>query len=206
MVDVHLVAKLAECLTQLRDGSGRRRPTTSSISNSGALVYGAGRSDESTLSMLTPSSPSRWETDCMRPGWSMAQVLRRKGSAAIRFAAPSVRRPQLRVHVAAAAQGAEAVLQPAHGLFAAGDQHHHRELAAQVDHAAVLEVAPALGDVGRDLVDETRAVVADGGEHGVVKAFHARDSSGIAAERQSLRRPAPTLRRPCTRPGGIVRA
>ena len=63
--------------------------TTSSISNSGAFVYGAGRSEESTLSMFTPSSPRRCDTDCMRPGWSMAQVLSRKGSAGGRSAAPA---------------------------------------------------------------------------------------------------------------------
>ena len=107
----------------------------------------------------------------------MAQVLSLKGSAGAALRSPGVRRPQLGVHSAAAAQAAEAVVQPADSLLAAGDEHHHRELAAQVDHAAVLEVAAALGDVARDLVDEAGAVVADGGEHGVMLRLHGRDST-----------------------------
>ena len=86
--------------------------------------------------------------------------------------------------VAAAAQGADTVLKAAHRLLAACHQHHHRELPAEVDHAAVLEIPAALGDVPRDLVDETGTVVADGGEHGVVLGVHAADSTGIAGSRQ----------------------
>ena len=161
-------------------------------------------SDESTLSMLTPSSPSRCNTNCMRPGWSMAQVLSLKGSAGERRSA-RVRRPQLRVHVAVAAQGAEAVLQAAHRLLAAGHQHHHGELAAQVDHAAVpREDYPALGDIVRHRVDQPGAVVADGGEHGVVCGLHGGDGTAShAGSKVLIRGPAdPHLlgRRPA-RPG-----
>ena len=58
-VDVELVAEPPQGLAQLGKGRRSGTDTTSSISNSGALVYGAGRSEVSTLSMLTPSSPSR---------------------------------------------------------------------------------------------------------------------------------------------------
>ena len=70
-------------------------------------------------------------------------------------------------------------------LLAAAHQHHHRELAAEIDHAAVLEIASALGDVARDLVDQTGAVVADRREHGVMQGLHAERQYGIAGERQS---------------------
>ena len=91
-----------------------------------------------------------------------------------------VRRTQLRAHVAVAAQRAEAVMEPADRLPAAGDQHHHRELAVQVDHAAVLQIAPPLDDVARHLVDQAGAVVADGREHGVVQDVHGADRTGNA--------------------------
>ena len=179
--------------------------TISSISNSGALVYGAG--------------PQR-RVDALDVDAHLAQQVRdrlheagvvhgpgvepeRQRRRPLRHA--GVRRPHLGVHVAAPAERAEAVVEPAHGPFVAGDQHHHRELAAQVDHAAVLEVAASLGDVARDLVDEARAVVADGGEHGVVLGVHARDSSGIAGARQRLAPPAHASRGPSLPASGIVR-
>ena len=138
--------------------------------------------------MLTPIWPSRCATDCMRPGWSIAHVFSRNGSAGARCVAPASAGRSSACTWLPAAQRSRG--RPGDGSIAsvaAGDQHHHRELPAQVDHAAVLEVPAALGDVARDLVDETGAVVADGGEHGVVQGVHGADSSGIAGARQSSR-------------------
>jgi hypothetical protein len=52
-------------------------------------------------------------------------------------------------------------------LLGAAHQHHHGELAAQVDHAAVLDVAAALEDELGDFIDQPRPVMADGAENGV---------------------------------------
>ena len=186
-VDVHLVAELAELLAQLRDvGGGRHREHQLHLEQ---RRVGVGRRAQRRVGALDVDAElaeqvrHRLHEAGVVHGPGVELERERRGA----LPRPGVRRPQLRVHVAVAAQRAEAVLQAAHGLLAAGDQHHHRELAAQVDHAAVLEVAAALGDVARDRVDEPGAVVADGGEHGVVRGLHGRDSTSIVRQRQSPR-------------------
>jgi hypothetical protein len=86
------------------------------------------------------------------------------------------------VHAAALHELADLVAHPRDSCLVAGDQHHHGELAVEIDHAAVADVTAALDDEGRDVVDQTGTVGSDSGQDDVVD--HAADTSPNDGARQ----------------------
>jgi hypothetical protein len=77
------------------------------------------------------------------------------------------------VHTALGSQRRQVGPQALHCGRRGGDQEHHDKLAAQVDHAAVFEIAVVLGDEACDFVDQPWPVGAESGKDRVLRAsFH----------------------------------